>query len=34
MWGVYPENLDWQVGPMKLEFQLDAPISRKKPKTQ
>ena len=33
MWGVYPENFDWQVATVNSEFKLDAPISRKSPKT-
>ena len=33
MWGVYPENFDWRVATVNSEFKLDAPISRKSPKT-
>ena len=33
MWGVYPEVLGWKVGAVQSEFGLDAPISRKSPKT-
>ena len=33
MWDFYPENFDWQVATMKSEFKLDAPLSRKNPKT-
>ena len=33
MWGVYPETCDWQIAAVNSEFKLDAPISRKSPKT-